>query len=163
MILPRLIGSPSEILMGEISRGEFIDRIGDRITNWSEDSPAYEKLMDYSLASQWYQYHRYPDLEVFLVRVDEIKKDRIVDAATFSLHDRIAEEKAKFTAENKVYAIVHHDRIIVHSQTRKNVKLPSGGHWGYSNDWRYELEDLDELTDCNCVLFILDADGRNLK
>lgn len=173
--LPELEGTEKQIAWATQIRNKFIQQIGDRITDWSPQSAAYEAIDRHSEAKIWIDNRDKLNPEKFIQKVAELQAEWDKAEALMNLQDKIAEEENdrlvvrddEVLDELEIYAIVYSDRIEVTSNvTGAGDRIPQGRKYvGTQGDmrWRYDLSRLDDLKQCRAIEFILDEQGNKIR
>lgn len=175
MKLPELWGSDKQVAWAESIRSKFIAEIGDRITDWSPQSAAYEALYRHSNAKIWIDNRDKLKPEKFIQKVQELEAEWAAEGEAQKLADAIASEEAnqritahdELLSEAEIYAVVYPDCIEVKSYVtgagelipKKNRKYVGGKG---DMRWQYPLSELEAIKGCRSIDFILDSEGNQV-
>lgn len=174
LVLPTLEGTEKQIVWAEKIRLDFIQSIGDQITDWDKGSAAYEGLVMIQSAKTWIDNRDKLNPSKFVAKVRDMEKEWKAAEEYENLQDAIQKEESvhRITRDDEVrdevdiYAIVYSDRIeVIANILGAGEKIPKGRKYiGTKGDmkWQYDLSKLDEIKSCGSIDFILDEAGNKI-
>ena len=173
--LPELEGTEKQIAWATQIRDKFVADIGDRVTDWSPQSAAYELMYQQSYAKTWIDNRDRLSVDKFMQRLTALEQEWVATEEALNLEDAVAHEEYErlVTRDDEVldevdaYAIVYDDRIeVTANQPGMGDSFPKGRKYvGSQGDmrWEYTLERLDDIKRCHHIDFILDSKGNKVS
>jgi hypothetical protein len=173
--LPELEGTEKQIAWATQIRDKFVADIGDRVTDWSPQSAAYELMYQQSYAKTWIDNRDRLSVDKFMQRLTALEQEWVATEEALNLEDAVAHEEYErlVTRDDEVldevdaYAVVYDDRIeVTANQPGMGDKIPKGRKYvGSQGDmrWVYTLDRLDDIKRCHPIDFILDSKGNKVS
>ena len=172
--LPDLEGSDKQIAWATQIRDKLVAAIGDRVTDWSRQSAAYELMYQQSYAKTWIDNRDRLSVYKFMQRLAVLEQEWAATEEALNLEDAVVREESdrRVTYDDEVldevdaYAIVYDDRIeVTANQPGMGDSIPKGRKYvGGKGDmrWEYTLDRLDDIKRCRHIDFILDSKGNKV-